>query len=354
MKKILIMAGGTGGHVFPGIAVAKKLQEQGVHVDWVGTQIGMESKIVPESGIPIHFISISGVRGKGIKNLLLAPWRILFAVSQSIQLIRRLQPDVVLGMGGFVSGPGGIASWLLRKPLVIHEQNAKPGLTNKWLAKLAKKVLQGFPDTFKNAVTTGNPVRPEISNMNPPAKRFSTEPKQLHVLVVGGSLGAQAINELVPQVLAKFPAEKRPLVYHQTGEKHWDNAMKAYNRAGMTADVKPFIKEMEKAYAWADVVVCRAGALTIAELCAAGLGAILVPFPFATDDHQTDNANFMVKNHAAVLIQQSDLTEEKLTNLLNDFSQSREKCLAMAQAAYQLRRADAVDEVVKACREISE
>jgi UDP-N-acetylglucosamine--N-acetylmuramyl-(pentapeptide) pyrophosphoryl-undecaprenol N-acetylglucosamine transferase len=354
LQRVLIMAGGTGGHIYPGLAVARKLREQGVQVDWLGTEKGLEARVVPEAGFPIHYISISGVRGKGLQSLLMAPWRLMKAVMQARQIISKLKPDAVLGMGGFASGPGGIAAWLLRTPLVIHEQNAKPGLTNKWLAKIAKKVLEGFPDTFSNrsnVVTTGNPVRTEIATLPSPASRNAAH-KPLRLLVLGGSLGAAAINELVPRTIAKFPAELRPLVYHQTGEKHWDDAMKAYQQAGVTADVKPFITEMDKAYAWADIVLCRAGASTIAELCAAGLGAILVPFPFATDDHQTANANYMATKDAAYLIQQAALTEEKLAELLQQLSASPEKCLAMANAAYELRRVEATDKVFTICEEI--
>lgn len=353
-NRVLIMAGGTGGHVFPGIAVANKLLEQGFQVDWLGTEKGLEARVVPEARIPIHYISISGVRGKGWRSLLLAPWRLLVAVIQAAKVIRKLQPDVVLGMGGFASGPGGIASWILRRPLIIHEQNAKPGLTNKWLAKLANKVLEGFPNTFtyrKNVVTTGNPVRTEIAALPAPSAQTRSN-KPLRLLVLGGSLGAAAINEIVPRTLAKFSAETRPLVYHQTGEKHWNDAMKAYQQAGVAAEVKPFITEMNQAYAWADIVLCRAGALTIAELCAAGLGAILVPFPHATDDHQTANANYMVQNDAAFLIQQNELTEEKLAEILQQFSSSPDKCLMMANAAYALRKVEATDKVFKICKEI--
>lgn len=348
LERVLIMAGGTGGHVFPGLAVAKRLRDMGVQVDWLGTEKGLESRLVPAADIRIHFITIGGLRGKGWKDLFTAPWRLSIAVKQAMEIIQEVQPDVVLGMGGFASGPGGIASWLMKKPLVIHEQNAKPGLTNKWLAKVAKKVLEGFPNTFtgEKVISTGNPVREEIAALPTPAERFQAHKKPLHLLVVGGSLGAAAINQLVPKALAKMPADKRPLVYHQTGDKHLNETLKAYREAGVTADVKPFINEMNKAYQWADIVLCRAGALTIAELCAAGLGAILVPFPHAVDDHQTANAEYMVKSGAAYLIQQSALTEEGLASLLDQLAALPSKCLEMANAAYQLRKADAVDKVV--------
>lgn len=356
LRKVLIMAGGTGGHVFPGLSVAKRLREAGVEVNWLGTRKGLEAKLVPEAGIPIHYISISGIRGKGLKDLILAPWRLSAAIFQSIKLLRDLKPDVVIGMGGFASGPGGIASWLTRRPLVIHEQNAKPGTTNKWLSKVAKKVLEGFPNTFSrrhNVVTIGNPVRTEIVNLPSPEQRFHEQHDRLHLLVLGGSLGAAAINQLVPKALAKLPENLRPIVTHQTGEKLMDDTVKAYSQAGVTAEIKPFIVEMDKAYAWADIVLCRAGALTIAELCAAGLGAILVPFPHAIDDHQTANADFMVKNDAAWLIQQKDLTVDGLAGLIQQLNSDRKKCFLMAQSAYKSRKIDATEHVLKICQEIS-
>lgn len=346
LKRVLIMAGGTGGHVFPGLAVAKRLRAEGVDVHWLGTQQGLEAKLVPEAGIDLHFITISGVRGKGIKNLLLAPPRLLIAIFQAIRLISKLKPDIVLGMGGFASGPGGIASWLLGRPLVIHEQNAKPGTTNKWLAKVAKKVLEGFPNTFSNrqhVVTVGNPVRSEILEMAFPNRGKNA---RLALLVVGGSLGATAINQLLPKALAMLPEAIRPEVYHQTGEKHYLDTVTAYERAGVSAKIVPFIKEMHEAYAWADMVVCRSGALTVAELCAAGLGAVLVPFPYAIDDHQTANANFMAAQGAALLVQQSALTADKLADILQEFIQSPARCQMMADAAYQLRMPDATQKVL--------
>lgn len=353
LKTALIMAGGTGGHVFPGLAVAKKLREQGVDVHWLGTQKGLESRVVPEAGFPIHFISISGLRGKGFKDLLLAPFRLIVAITQAIKIIRQLKPDVVIGMGGFVSGPGGIASYLLRTPIVIHEQNAIAGMTNNCLAHLSKKVLEGFPGTFKkNAITIGNPVRTEIANLPTPEKRFENRKNPLRLLVLGGSLGAAAINELLLQAIAQIPESERPEVLHQTGEKHFEKAKSESIALGVHVELVPFIQEMNRAYANADLVLCRAGALTIAELCAVGLGAILVPFPFAVDDHQTANGKFMVDQGAAIMIQQKDFTVEKLVNLLKNFNSSREKCIAMAKAAYALRRVDATEKVVLACEEV--
>lgn len=352
LKRVLIMAGGTGGHVFPGLAIAKRLQEEGIDVNWLGTRKGLEAKLVVEAGIPIDFITISGVRGKGLTGLLLAPGRILVAVCQALRIIRRLKPDIVLGMGGFVSGPGGIASWLLRRPLIIHEQNAKPGTTNKWLAHVAKKVLEGFPHTFakqSNVITVGNPVRKEIIAQSLPQRGIKP---RYALLALGGSLGATAINQLLPKALAKLPEEMRPDVYHQTGEKHYDETVTAYQRAGVSAKIVPFIQTMDAAYSWADLVLCRSGASTVSELCTAGIGAILVPFPHAIDDHQTANANFMAKNDAAILVQQSTLTAERLADILQSFMQQPMRCQRMAEAAYQLRKTDAAEKVVSVCKEI--
>jgi UDP-N-acetylglucosamine--N-acetylmuramyl-(pentapeptide) pyrophosphoryl-undecaprenol N-acetylglucosamine transferase len=334
LKRVLIMTGGTGGHVFPGIAVARELQMHGITVAWLGTEKGMEARLVPAAGIPLHFISISGLRGKGFKALLLAPWKLLKAITQAAKVIRQFKPDIVLGMGGFVSGPGGIASWLLGYPLIIHEQNAKAGLTNKWLALVAAKVLEAFPDTFsarKKIITTGNPV--------PPAQRFAGRSQPLHLLVIGGSLGAAAFNELVPKALALLDAKERPDVLHQTGEKHTAITQQNYVDLNLTATVQPFIEDMGSAYAWADVVLCRAG-------------AILVPYPYAVDDHQTANANYLVKNSAAMIIQQTELTPESLASIIKELSASPAKRTAMAQAAYQLRKIDATNNVFKICGEV--
>jgi UDP-N-acetylglucosamine--N-acetylmuramyl-(pentapeptide) pyrophosphoryl-undecaprenol N-acetylglucosamine transferase len=365
VKKILMMAGGTGGHVFPGLAVAHHLRDQGVSVYWLGTRQGIESTLVPKAGFPIYFIDISGLRGKRMGSLLTAPWQLLRAVFQAIKIIRDIQPDVVLGMGGFVSGPGGIATWFLRKKLIIHEQNAKSGLTNRWLSKIAMRVLEGFPNTFakrQSVVTTGNPVRKEMTLIPSPAERMLARQESLQttltgalqqetsaprLLVLGGSLGAQAINELLPRTLAQMPLEARPLVYHQAGEKHVDKTIHGYAQADVVATVVPFITEIDKAYAWADFVICRAGALTIAELCAAGVGAILIPFPYAVDDHQTANADYMVNHDAAIMVQQAALSEDLLKKMLHELCFSADKRMRMAEAAYQLRQIDAVEKVCK-------
>jgi UDP-N-acetylglucosamine--N-acetylmuramyl-(pentapeptide) pyrophosphoryl-undecaprenol N-acetylglucosamine transferase len=355
LKKVLIMAGGTGGHIFPGLAVAELLREENIEVHWLGTQKGLESRLVSEAQFPLHFINISGLRGKGVKALFLAPFRLLRAISQAVQVIKSVNPDIVIGMGGFVSGPGGIASWLLRCPLIIHEQNAKAGLTNKWLARIASKVLEGFPDTFDQGhkiITTGNPVRIEIAQLPSRDGRSVEMGTPLNLLVLGGSLGAAAINELLPRALAQIPDYARPKVYHQTGEKHLETTVQAYQAAGVEARVTAFIADMGQAYEWADIVLCRAGASTIAELCAAGLASILVPYPYAVDDHQTANANYLVKHQAAVLIQQAVLTEEMLARILNEMSSAPARREAMGMAAYQLRKLDATKKVYEICGEI--
>ncbi len=355
LKRVLIMAGGTGGHVFPGLSVARYLRDKGVEVHWLGTQQGLESRLVPEADIPLHLITINGLRGKGFKALLGAPFKIVTAIRQSMQVMQEIKPDVVIGMGGFVSGPGGIASWLTHHPLIIHEQNAKAGLTNKILARFSKRILEGFPNAFtfqSKVMAIGNPVRAEIASLPPPHIRLNPIRSPFRLLVLGGSLGAQALNEVVPRAMLKLNANERPLILHQTGNKHIESAKKIYESAGIDANLQPFIKDMENAYAWADVVLCRAGALTVTELCTVGLGAIFVPFPFAVDDHQTANAQFMVKHKAALCIQQSELTETRLASIVKELTQSPEKRLAMAQAAYQLRKVSVVEKIYEICKEI--
>ena len=356
LKKVLIMAGGTGGHVFPGLAAARYFRERGVVVHWLGTSQGLEARVVPQDNIPLHVISISGLRGKGFKTLLTAPFRVIKAVSQALKIMHEIRPDVVIGMGGFVSGPGGVASWLLRCPLIIHEQNARAGLTNKLLARVAKRVLQGFPDAFpasNKVVTIGNPVRTEIENILSPDQRIPEGRKPLRLLVLGGSLGAKALNEMVPYALADMHADIRPDVWHQTGDRHFQETKNLYESVGIKANLVPFVKDMAEVYSWADLVICRAGALTVAELCAAGLGAVFIPFPYAVDDHQTANANFMVKHDAALCVQQKDLTREQLADIVEQFALSPAKRLDMAQAAYRLRHIHVTEKIYAICEEIS-
>ncbi len=352
LKRILIMAGGTGGHVFPGLALAQYCREQGVDVHWLGTELGLEARLVPAANIPLHLIQIKGLRGKGWMTRLLAPFAILRALWQSLRIIRQVKPDVVMGMGGFVSGPGGLAAWISGVPLLVHEQNAKPGMTNVWLAKVAKRVLAGFPNAFTQeiqAVSVGNPVRKAIEALPAPT---TTERTPFHLLVLGGSLGAQALNETVPEALSLLPPEYRPIVRHQTGDRHLASAKKLYENKKLAADVQAFIEDMAEAYAWADVVLCRAGALTVAELCVAGRGAIFVPFPFAVDDHQTANAFYMVQQGAAKCVPQAELTPAHLADLLKELTVSPDKRVAMAKAAYELRNVQVVEKIYDICEEV--
>ncbi|WHI52252.1 undecaprenyldiphospho-muramoylpentapeptide beta-N-acetylglucosaminyltransferase [Microbulbifer sp. MLAF003] len=291
-KKFLVMAGGTGGHVFPALAVAKALHDQGASVEWLGTERGIEARLIPEADIPLHFIRVEGVRGKGKLALLKAPLQIIRAVSQARAVIKKVQPDLVLGFGGFATGPGGVASRVCGVPLIIHEQNAVAGTTNRLLSRIANRVLEAFPSGLPGAVQVGNPVRSEIASLPEPQLRIGTE-SPLRLLVLGGSLGAVAINELVPRAIAQLPISLRPQVVHQSGERHLDLAQEAYRTAGIEAEVVPFISDMAEAYSAADLIICRAGALTVSEIAAAGVGAIMVPFPFAIDDHQTRNGEWL-------------------------------------------------------------
>lgn len=340
IQRVIIMAGGTGGHVFPGLALARYLQDQGVAVHWLGTSAGLEAQLVPAANIPLHIIKVGGLRGKGLKTLFAAPYKVLNATWQARQVIKTVKPDVVIGMGGYASGPGGLASWLMRCPLVVHEQNAKAGFTNKMLSRFAKRVLEGFPGAFEpsgKVIAVGNPVRVEIEQL--PAPEVAMQPNsKCRILVLGGSLGAQALNETVPQALALIAPEERPEVWHQTGNKNLAVAKSHYESNAIAANVVPFIQDMAQAYRWADIVICRAGALTVAELCAAGRGAIFVPFPHAVDDHQTANADYMVSNEAALCIQQRNLSPSLLAEHLHTYLQSPEKRLAMAKRAYTLRK----------------
>jgi len=353
-RRFLMMAGGTGGHVFPALATARALQEQGHQVYWLGASGGMEERLIGETDIPLSLIHISGLRGKGKLALLTAPFRLMRALGEAWTVLRQIRPDCVVGMGGFVTGPGGVAAWLQRRPLVIHEQNAVAGMTNRWLTRFAHTVLEAFPDSFGSQVVTrctGNPVRKDLANLPAPEQRLEGRSGPLRVLVVGGSLGARVFNEQVPQALALLPEEDRPQVRHQCGERNREDAEQAYEKAGVSASVEPFIRDMGEAYAWADVVICRAGALTVSELCAAGIGAVLVPFPHAVDDHQTRNAEHMVKAGGAYLVPQPQLTPEVLADTLKGLASDRNKVMNMAMAARSLARPDATERVVNYCLE---
>lgn len=350
---VLIMAGGTGGHVFPALAAARVLRERGYEPVWLGTQRGLEAKLVPPHQIPIEWITISGVRGKGLLTLLGAPFKLAQAVRQSIAVIKRRNPVVVLGAGGFVSGPGGLAAWLTRRPLVIHEQNAVAGMTNRTLARFARRVLEAFPKSFPGNIkadTVGNPVRREIVRIPAPEDRFAQRTGSLRVLIIGGSQGAQRLNAVVPAALALLDGSQRPRVLHQAGERHIEAARELYAKHGVQADVQPFIEDMAGAYAEADLIICRSGALTVSEVAAAGVPAVFVPFPAAVDDHQTHNARFLVEAGAALLIQERDLTPQRLADELKKlFAAGRDRLRAMAVAARASAITDADVRLADAC-----
>lgn len=351
---VMVMAGGTGGHVFPALAVAQWLSGQGCRITWLGSANSMESRLIPGYGIALEQIEVRGIRGVGLKRRLLAPFEIGRALWQAFSVLRRTKPNLVLGMGGFVTGPGGLMARVLRTPLVIQEQNAIPGLTNKLLSRFASRVFEAFPGSFGadlGAETSGNPVRREIVELPEPGQRFAERSGAIRLLVLGGSLGARALNRVVPEALALMPEELRPDVRHQAGEKLYEEALAAYEQAGVSGEVKAFERDMAGAYGWADLVICRAGALTVSELAAAGVGAILVPFPHAVDDHQTHNAHFLVDQGAARLMPQSELNAEGLAASLQTLFEERAGLLGMAEAARKLAVPDAAAVVGRACLE---
>jgi UDP-N-acetylglucosamine--N-acetylmuramyl-(pentapeptide) pyrophosphoryl-undecaprenol N-acetylglucosamine transferase len=352
--RVMIMAGGTGGHVFPALAVADELKQRQVEVSWIGTQRGIESELVPHAGYPLTFIKVAGLRGNGTLGWLMAPFRVIKAVWQAWRLMRVFNPDVVIGLGGFASGPGGVAAWLLKKPLLIHEQNAIPGLTNRLLAKIAKRVLTGFPNSFDDKVEAewvGNPVRQQIEDLPMPHLRQSADKRRLKVLVLGGSLGAKTLNEVVPAALQLMDTNERPEVRHQCGKKHIEACRSAYSQAGVEAEITDFIADMAAAYSWADLVICRAGALTVAEVAAAGVASILVPYPYAVDDHQTHNAALLVDAGAATLIADDQLKADALSVSLRQFDQDREGLLTMANAARQVAKIGSATRIADLCLE---
>jgi UDP-N-acetylglucosamine--N-acetylmuramyl-(pentapeptide) pyrophosphoryl-undecaprenol N-acetylglucosamine transferase len=350
-RTILIMAGGTGGHIYPGLAVADVLHEQGWKVVWLGAPNSMEAELVPKHGYPIAWVNFTGVRGKGVLRLLTLPFSLLRALGQSADAIFRNRPDVVLGMGGYITMPGGLMAAILRRPLVVHEQNSIAGMSNKVLAKLATRVMSGFPDVLMRTQWCGNPVRSDIAALVEPQKRYSARTGKLSLLLVGGSLGAQALNEALPKALALMSEQERPHVIHQTGKKHLETVKQIYAQAGVSADIRAFLDDMANQYANADVVICRAGALTIAELAAAGVASVLIPFPYAVDDHQTHNARFLSEQGAAVLLPQKELSAEKLAQLMRDLN--RDKLSLMAQLARKLAKPDATQTVAKVCMELA-
>ncbi|MDQ7988777.1 MAG: undecaprenyldiphospho-muramoylpentapeptide beta-N-acetylglucosaminyltransferase [Candidatus Dactylopiibacterium sp.] len=346
-RKLLVMAGGTGGHIYPGVAVAEALRARGWQIAWMGNADRMEGRIVPGYGYEPAWIRFGALRGKGLLPKLLLPLNLLRGFWQAWRAIGRVRPDVVIGMGGYVSFPGGMMASLRGCPLVVHEQNSVAGLANRVLAGVADRVVSGFPDVLRAARWLGNPVRADIAALAPPAQRFAGRTGPLRILVVGGSLGAQALNGVVPRALALLPAALRPQVTHQSGTAQIDALRAAYAAAGVEGELLPFIDDMAQRYAQADLVICRAGALTVAELAAAGVGSVLVPFPSAVDDHQTGNARFLSERGAAVLMPQRTLSAEALAAWLADAS--REKLLGMAEAARALARADAAEAVADLC-----
>lgn len=381
-RPVVMMAGGTGGHIIPALSVAKALQEDGLPVVWLGTKAGLEARLVPEAGIPIRWLSISGVRGKGKLTLLLAPFKLMWAVGQAMKHLWSIKPRAVVGMGGFASGPGGLAAWLLRKPLMIQEQNAVAGMTNTQLSRFAKIVAEGFPNSFKRkveTVVTGNPVRNEILAIPAPEVRFANRTQEMRVLVVGGSLGAVALNRLVPKALAKLTRDTdlNLVVKHQVGLKNavqtaefylgdsaraFDTKVAASTEetlamvsknsievVGCPVELLAYIDDMAAAYEWADLVICRAGALTVAEVAAAGVAALFIPFPGAVDDHQTANAKFLEAAGAARITQQKDLDADKLAAALNELLGDRDQLLAMSQAARHAAITDATARLKTMC-----
>jgi UDP-N-acetylglucosamine--N-acetylmuramyl-(pentapeptide) pyrophosphoryl-undecaprenol N-acetylglucosamine transferase len=349
-KTILIMAGGTGGHIMPGLAVAEHMKALGWRVVWMGNPDGMEARLVPPRGHEMAWVRFAALRGKGLQRKLMLPINLLRAFSQARREIKRIQPDVVLGFGGYITFPGGMMAVASGVPLVLHEQNSVPGLANRVLAMFADRVLTGFPGVLHKGQWVGNPVRPEIAALPAPDERYPRREGPLNVLVVGGSLGAAILNETVPQALALIDEAERPQIIHQAGEKHMQALAWAYAQEGVKAKFVPFIEDMAEAYGWADLVICRAGALTVAELAAAGVASVLVPFPHAVDDHQTGNARFLCSAGAAVLLAQSNMTPEGLAELRH---LSRKQLLQMAEKARSLAKPDATRVVAEVCIEIA-
>ena len=343
-RPIMIMAGGTGGHVFPALAVADYLHAREIPLLWLGTEKGLEAKVVPEAGYRLLTLSIAGIRGKGLITILIAPFKILIAVVQAMKIMITHRPAAVLGMGGFASGPGGIAAWLMRIPLFIHEQNAIAGMTNRWLSKIATQVFEAFPGTFpgkRSAQHVGNPVRRSIVNLFRQVKPSAEK----RVLVVGGSLGAMTLNLVVPAAISLL--DEKPQIWHQTGKRGFEQTKNQYKHMGIKSRVEPFLDEIDQAYAWADFVICRAGALTVSELAVAGLPAILIPYPYAVDDHQTANAQYLADSGAAIIIQDCDLTEEKLAPIIKDWISTPKLISEMSVKAKRMAMTDATEKVAE-------
>ena len=350
-KTALIMAGGTGGHIFPGLAVAQELTARGWRVHWLGTPGSMEARIVPQHGLPLETIDFSGVRGKGVITLALLPLKLLRAFWQALAVVRRVKPDVVIGMGGYVTFPGGVMAVAAGKPLVLHEQNSVAGMANRVLASMADRIFTAFPGVFRKGHWVGNPLRAAFTQQPGPAERFAGRSGPLKLLVVGGSLGARALNDIVPQALALLPEDKRPLVMHQSGAAQIEQLRANYQAAGVQAELTPFIDDTAAAFAEADVIVCRAGASTVTEIAAVGAAALFVPFPHAVDDHQSTNARFLVDAGGGWLVQQADMTPRSLADML--LNMERQALLERALKAKNMQKTQATREVVSACEELA-
>jgi len=353
---VLVMAGGTGGHVFPALAVAERLRAEGVTIAWMGTPDHLEAELVPGAGFDFHAVPVPALRGKGAWRLLWAPFALLRSIAAAFGAVRRIAPDLVLGMGGYAAGPGGVAAWLLGRPLVVHEQNSVPGVTNRMLARLATRVLEAFPGSFprgRGARHTGNPVREDVAAIAPPHERLAGRRGPLRLLVLGGSQGARVLNEIVPVAIGALADPGIVEIRHQAGTRHVDDTRERYARAGVDVTPVGFIEDMAAAYGWADLVVCRAGAMTIAELACAGAASILVPFPHAVDDHQTKNARYLADARAAILVPQSELDPPRLGGLLAELHAARDRLLEMALAARRLAVPDAAQRVADCCRELA-
>jgi len=354
MKSLLVMAGGTGGHVYPALAVAELLRSHGVSVTWLGTRQGLEARVVPAAGFPIDWVSIRGLRGHGISRWMVSPFLLLVSLVQAALIILKRKPGALLGMGGFASGPGGLAGWLMRRPLLLHEQNSIAGTTNRYLAKLAKHVMSGFPNPSGLEVTehTGNPVRLDIAQLESPQIRLSGHKDTLRILVVGGSQGARVLNDVVPQALCEFAAQTTPRVWHQCGKNRVEKVQQAYAPISGDIRVDEFIEDMAEAYAWADIVIARSGAMTISELSTAGVASILVPFPYAIDDHQTHNARFLANNDAAILLPESEFNAKSLHDVLILLAKNEQRVLEMANNARALAKPEATERVAQRCMEV--
>ena len=351
---IVVLAGGTGGHIFPAMAAADCMRAQGVDITWMGATGGMETQIVPEAEFEIDTIPVKKLRGVGLLSWLLLPVTLLIAVARAWKILGKRQPDAVLAMGGFASGPGGLAAWLRRIPIVVHEQNAIPGLTNRVLSIFARNILCGFPGVFAGlpkARHVGNPVRKEITSIPAPKERFSDRSGPLRLLIVGGSSGAQVLNQVLPEATANIEQQKRPEIWHQTGQKGAIETVLHYRKHDVEAKVDAFIEDMAGAFAWADLAICRAGAMTIAELAAAGMASILVPYPFAVDDHQTVNAGFLVDNGAALLIPETEFRARRLAETITELGDNRDVVLGMAEKARSCASPDAAEVVAEICME---